>query len=57
MFQEFPKMIYLGGDQTAEWRIVQDAGDEKALASEGFLPVGTVPTEPVKRGRKPKGEV
>lgn len=51
-------MIYQGGDQTAAWAIVQNPEEEKALAADGFFAVGHVEeAQPVKRGRKPKGEV
>lgn len=45
---EFPKMIYLGGDLAAEWRIVADEAEQAAAANEGFYPHG--------EGKRPAAE-
>lgn len=34
---DYPKMIYLGGDIAAEWRIVDDAEQEGAAGKDGFF--------------------
>lgn len=60
---EFPKMIYLGGDLAAEWRIVADEAEQGAAAKEGFYPHGegkkataepVADDQPKRRGRPPK---
>ncbi|OWR28954.1 hypothetical protein CEE55_18150 [Stenotrophomonas pavanii] len=60
---EFPKMIYLGGDLAAEWRIVADESEQHAAAKDGFYPHGEakkVAADPManeqikRRGRPPK---
>lgn len=59
---EFPKMIYLGGDLAAEWRIVADEAEQAEAAKEGFYPHGEgkkaiaepVDDQPKRRGRPPK---
>ncbi|KOQ78878.1 hypothetical protein ABW45_04735 [Stenotrophomonas maltophilia] len=60
---EFPKMIYLGGDLAAEWRIVADEADQAAAAKDGFCPHGqgkkvaadpVADEQPKRRGRPPK---
>lgn len=59
---EFPKMIYLGGDLAAEWRIVADEEEQAAAAKEGFYPHGDgkkaasepADDQPKRRGRPPK---
>lgn len=35
---DYPRMIYLGGDTSAEYRIVADAEELAAAAKDGFLP-------------------
>jgi hypothetical protein len=61
---EFPKMIYLGGDLAAEWRIVDDAKCEAEAAKDGFFAYDKKPAakaetapaaadEPVKERKKP----
>lgn len=59
---EFPKMIYLGGDLAAEWRIVADEAEQASAAKEGFYPHGEgkkaaaepADDQPKRRGRPPK---
>lgn len=57
---DYPKMIYLGGDLAAEWRIVDDAEGEGVAAKDGFFAHGKKPAaapvvadEPVKERKKP----
>lgn len=35
---DYPRMIYLGGDTSAEYRIVADQDELAAAAKDGFLP-------------------
>ena len=35
---DYPKMIYLGGDVSAEYRIVDDEHELAAAAKDGFVP-------------------
>lgn len=35
---DYPKMIYLGGDVAAEYRIVADEEELAAAAKDGFVP-------------------
>jgi len=57
---DYPKMIYLGGDLAAEWRIVDDAEAEGEAAKDGFFAHDKKPAagsadadEPVKERKKP----
>lgn len=36
MPQEYPHMLYLGGDTSARHRVVSDADAEKAAAADGY---------------------
>ena len=36
---EFPKMIYLGGEHGAEYRIVADQAEQDAAKADGFVPL------------------
>lgn len=42
---DYPKMIYLGGDIAAEWRIVDDAEQEAAAGKDGFFAYGRKPAK------------
>ena len=57
---DYPKMIYLGGDIAAEWRIVDGAEGEGAAAKDGFFAHdkksaanSVAADEPVKERKKP----
>lgn len=64
---DYPKMIYLGGDLAAEWRIVDDAQAEAEAGKSGFIAHDAKPAkaptpdadqpakERKKPGPKPKG--
>lgn len=57
-FQEFPKLLYRGGDILSDYVIVYDEAQEDE--AEGFeaanLDVDQAAPAPAKRGRKPKAE-
>ncbi len=40
MFQEYPKALYKGGDESAPWVICDDADEEAAYRADGFAVVG-----------------
>lgn len=57
---DYPKMIYLGGDLAAEWRIVDDAECEAEAAKDGFFAhdkkraaTPAAADEPAKERKKP----
>ena len=54
---EFPKMLYMGGDASAEYRIVNGAEEEAEARAEGFAMAGEdeagAEVKP-RRGRPPK---
>jgi len=39
-FQEYPKALYKGGDQAAEWVMVSDKDEEAAKRKAGFKMLG-----------------
>ena len=39
-FHEYPKALYLGGDQDGDYRIVKDAEQEAAARDAGFRVIG-----------------
>lgn len=58
-FQEFPKLLYLGGDIEAAYVVVKDEAEE--AAAEGYEvanlePKDEAPDAPKKRGRPAKAQ-
>lgn len=56
-FQEFPKLLYLGGDINAEYVVVNDEAEEDAAEGYEVANLDLVPGEakvPTKRGRPRK---
>lgn len=51
---EFPKVIYQGGDPTAEYVVVNDKAEQDSMSAKGFLPIGQTPEK--RRGRPPKAK-
>ena len=41
-FQEYPKALYKGGDQAAEWVMVNDEKEEAVKRKAGFKMLGDV---------------
>lgn len=52
-FQEYPHMLYQGGEVGEDWVIVADAAEEAEVAAKGYVRAGE---KPPKRARKAADE-